>query len=91
MAGIFWRSFFDGLTGEGIFGDLEISDAPTGIFKFEPTVADLLGQLKQASVGGNLTPQDLEFIRELYRSGTTRAAAHSVSTPNATRVRRAAD
>jgi hypothetical protein len=32
----FWTSFLDGFTGEGIFGDLRLSGAPTRIFKPEP-------------------------------------------------------
>jgi hypothetical protein len=32
----FWTSFFDGLTGEGIFGDLRIPGVPDRMFKPEP-------------------------------------------------------
>jgi hypothetical protein len=32
----FWTSFFDGLTGEGIFGDLRRPGAPTRLFAPEP-------------------------------------------------------
>lgn len=32
----FWTSFLDGLTGEGIFGDLGLPNAPTRWFKPEP-------------------------------------------------------
>jgi hypothetical protein len=31
----FWRSFSDGLIGEGIFGDLPLPDSPTKMFKSE--------------------------------------------------------
>jgi hypothetical protein len=31
----FWTSFLDGLTGEGIFGDLRLPDAPTKMLKPE--------------------------------------------------------
>ncbi len=30
-----WTSFFDGLTGAGIFGDLQLPGAPTRMFKPE--------------------------------------------------------
>ena len=33
----FWTSFLDGLTGEGIFGDLRIPGSPTRLFKEEPS------------------------------------------------------
>jgi hypothetical protein len=32
----FWASFLDGLTGEGIFGDLRIPDFPDLFFMPEP-------------------------------------------------------
>ncbi len=32
----FWTSFFDGLTGEGIFSDLRLPGSPTRLFKPEP-------------------------------------------------------
>ena len=31
----FWTSFFDGLTGAGIFGDLQLPGAPARMFKPE--------------------------------------------------------
>lgn len=36
MARAFWTSFFDGLTLEGMFGDLRIPGAPTRMFAPEP-------------------------------------------------------
>ena len=38
----FWTSFLDGFTGEGIFGDLQLPDAPTRMFKPEPGSEPLL-------------------------------------------------
>jgi hypothetical protein len=32
----FWTSFLDGLTGEGIFGDLRVPDQPITMFTPEP-------------------------------------------------------
>jgi hypothetical protein len=31
----FWTSFFDGFTGEGIFGDLRLPGSPTRMFRSE--------------------------------------------------------
>lgn len=36
MSKAFWTSFFDGLTLEGMFGDLRIPGAPTRMFAPEP-------------------------------------------------------
>jgi len=35
----FWTSFFDGLTGEGIFGDLRVPGSPTRMFISEQAAA----------------------------------------------------
>jgi hypothetical protein len=43
----FWTSFFDGLTGEGIFGDLRLPGSPTRMFKPEPqadSITELLAE-----------------------------------------------
>jgi hypothetical protein len=45
VARTFWTSFFDGFTGEGIFGDLSLPDAPTRLFKPEPQ-ADIILEIR---------------------------------------------
>jgi hypothetical protein len=57
----FWTSFFDGLTGEGIFGDLRIPDVPTRMFAPEAPEHPIftLRLTREAS----LSPEDIAKTR----------------------------
>jgi hypothetical protein len=56
----FWTSFLDGLTGEGIFGDLRLPDAPTRMFKPEAVMAPVIHLDKALLV---LLPVDGKVVR----------------------------
>jgi hypothetical protein len=73
--GVIVQALLDGLTGEGIFGDLQIPEAPTRIFKPEPTVFYLLEQLEQLFHEAFLTPREAAVIKEVLNRETTRLSS----------------
>jgi len=61
----FWASFFDGFTGDGIFGDLQIPGTPTRLFKEEPSEVALKAATQgpiSSEIGRRIAEQHVSVV-----------------------------
>jgi hypothetical protein len=79
----FWTSFVDGLTGEGIFGDLRLPSSPTRMFRSESEVTKA-ASLEEAILallkveGKVVQAEEVDMLRILVQDAINRAAAGKV-------------
>lgn len=69
----FWTSFFDGLAGEGLFGDLRIPGFPTRLFKDEEP-APAVFVLRLPKVASTMPAADLVDLRAAIREAIDKAS-----------------
>lgn len=68
----FWTSFFDGLTGEGAFGDLLPPGSPTRMFQPEPIGRPLL--MVMAPPGYSVNKEQIARLRIILQRALDEAA-----------------
>jgi hypothetical protein len=73
MSRSFWTSFFDGFTGEGLFGELRIPGFPTRLFKGEEA-APAVFVLRLPKVASTMPAADLVDLRAAIREAIDNAS-----------------
>lgn len=71
-----WTPFFDGLIGEGLFGDLRLPGTPTRMFKPEPQVAPAARPILVIvpEQGANVPTEEVVRLRALVQHAIDESA-----------------
>jgi hypothetical protein len=72
----FWTSFVDGLTGEGMFGDLRPPGSPTRMFQPEPAGQPLL--VVTAPPGYSINREEIAALKVILQRALDEAAMERV-------------